>query len=123
MRSDPQTVIGLFQFAAASTNRIDCGGRHGTRIDWKRHTEDPTLKRRRICIRMPNPEVRKGMPSVQLTREEFVRRCRARYIDPAYKALDREIEAIIVAAWDAYSHSRKAPNTRKAGPGFSDPEY
>ncbi|MGY2903651.1 multimeric flavodoxin WrbA [Bradyrhizobium sp. URHC0002] len=86
-------------------------------------TEDPTLKRRRICIRMPNPEVRKGMPSVQLTREEFVRRCRARYIDPAYKALDREIEAIIVAAWDAYSHSRKAPNTRKAGPGFSDPEY
>jgi hypothetical protein len=27
------------------------------------------------------------------------------------------------AAWNAYSHSRKAPLTRKAGPGFADPKY
>ena len=27
------------------------------------------------------------------------------------------------AAWDAYSHSRKSPVTRKAGPGFADPDY
>lgn len=27
------------------------------------------------------------------------------------------------AAWDAYSHSRKSPITRKAGPGFADPDY
>ena len=70
---------------------------------------------------MPNPEIRKGMPSVKLTREEFSRRYRSRYADPAFKALDREIEAIIAAAWDAYSHSRKAPNTRKAGRDFPIP--
>jgi multimeric flavodoxin WrbA len=72
---------------------------------------------------MPDSEIRKGMPSVKLTREEFSRRYRSRYADPAFKALDREIDAIIAAAWDAYSHSRKAPHTRKAGPGFSDPNY
>jgi hypothetical protein len=27
------------------------------------------------------------------------------------------------AAWDAYSHSRKAPRTRKAGAEFADPDY
>jgi multimeric flavodoxin WrbA len=27
------------------------------------------------------------------------------------------------AAWDAYSNSRKSPVTRKAGPGFADPDY
>jgi multimeric flavodoxin WrbA len=72
---------------------------------------------------MSDPEIRKGMPSVELSREEFSRRYRSRYADPAFKPLDREIEAIVAAAWDAYSHSRKAPNTRKAGPGFSDPGY
>ena len=27
------------------------------------------------------------------------------------------------AAWDGYSNHRKAPRTRKAGPGFADPDY
>ena len=27
------------------------------------------------------------------------------------------------AAWNAYSHSRKSPLTRKAGPGFADADY
>jgi hypothetical protein len=27
------------------------------------------------------------------------------------------------AAWDAYSNGRKSPLTRKAGPGFADPDY
>jgi hypothetical protein len=31
--------------------------------------------------------------------------------------------AIVDAAWDAYSNSRKSPVTRKAGPGFANPEY
>jgi len=35
--------------------------------------------------------------------------------------LRRELDAIVAAACDAYSHSRKAPVTRKAGPGFADP--
>jgi multimeric flavodoxin WrbA len=72
---------------------------------------------------MANVDIRKGMPSVELSREEFEKRYRSRFADPAFKALSRELDAIIAAAWDGYANSRKAPNTRKAGPGFSDPDY
>jgi multimeric flavodoxin WrbA len=72
---------------------------------------------------MPEPDVRKGMPPVKLPREEFEKRYRSRFIDPAFQPLQRELDAIVAAAWDAYSHSRKAPVTRKAGPGFADPDY
>jgi len=68
-------------------------------------------------------DVRKGMPSVELTREAFERRYRSRFTDPAFKPLQREIEAIVAAAWDGYIQARKAPLTRKAGPGFADPDY
>jgi multimeric flavodoxin WrbA len=68
-------------------------------------------------------DVRKGMPPVKLSREEFESRYRQRYADPAFRPLERELGAIIAAAWDAYSNSRKSPNTRKAGPGFADPDY
>jgi multimeric flavodoxin WrbA len=72
---------------------------------------------------MANPDVRKGMPSVELSREEFERRYRSRFRDPAFEPLQRELDAIVAAAWDGYSNSRKAPRTRKAGPGFADPDY
>ena len=72
---------------------------------------------------MAEPDVRKGMPPVKLPREEFERRYRSSFVDPAFRPLQRELDAIVAAAWDAYSHSRKAPLTRKAGPGFADPEY
>ena len=72
---------------------------------------------------MAQADVRKGMPSVELSREEFEKRYRSRFADPAFEPLQRELDAIVDAAWDAYSHSRKAPVTRKAGPGFSDPDY
>jgi multimeric flavodoxin WrbA len=68
-------------------------------------------------------DVRKGMPSVELSREEFEKRYRRRFVDPAFKPLQRELDAIIAAAWDGYSNSRKSPDTRKAGAGFADPEY
>src|ERR1700738_4389654 len=68
-------------------------------------------------------DVRKGMPSVKLSREEFEKRYRSRFADPAFKPLQRELDAIIAAAWDGYANSRKAPITRKAGPGFADPDY
>jgi multimeric flavodoxin WrbA len=68
-------------------------------------------------------DVRKGMPSVELSREEFEKRYRSRFADPAFEALQRELDAITGAAWDAYSNYRKAPLTRKAGPGFADPDY
>jgi hypothetical protein len=72
---------------------------------------------------MTEPDVRKGMPAVKLDRAEFEKRYRSRFIDPTFRPLSRELDAIIGAAWDAYSHSRKSPETRKAGPGFADPDY
>jgi multimeric flavodoxin WrbA len=72
---------------------------------------------------MAEPDVRKGMPPVKLPRDEFERRYRSRFVDPVFAPLRRELDAIIAAAWDAYNHSRKAPVTRKAGPGFADPDY
>ena len=69
------------------------------------------------------PDIRKGMPSVELSREMFAERMRARFRDPAFAPLAAEIERIIAVAWEAYQDSRKAPLTRKAGPGFADPEY
>src|SRR5207237_8299174 len=72
---------------------------------------------------MAEPDVRKGMPPVKLPREEFEKRYRSRFVDPAFRPLQRELDAIIAAAWDGYSNSRKAPLTRKAGPGFADPDY
>src|SRR6185437_9322698 len=72
---------------------------------------------------MPEPDVRTGMPPAKLSRDEFEKRYRRRFIDPAFEPLGKELNAIIDAAWDAYSHSRKSPRTRKAGPGFADPDY
>ena len=69
------------------------------------------------------PEVRKGMPDVQLTRDEFVRRFRGRFADPGFEPHADALDRITDAAWDAYDNSRKAPHTRKAGPGYADPDY
>jgi multimeric flavodoxin WrbA len=72
---------------------------------------------------MTEVDIRKGVPPVKLTREEFARRYKSQFVDPVFAPLHDEIDAIIAAAWNAYSHSRKAPVTRKAGSGFADPEY
>ncbi|WP_025036823.1 flavodoxin family protein [Bradyrhizobium sp. DOA9] len=72
---------------------------------------------------MTDADIRKGMPPVKLSREQFEQRYRRQFVDPAFASLGRELDAIIAAAWDAYSHSRKAPLTRKAGAGFADPDY
>src|SRR4051812_1420944 len=72
---------------------------------------------------MAPADVRNGMPPVKLSRHEFERRYRSRFKDPAFEPLQRELDAIVAAAWDGYSNSRKAPLTRKAGPGFSDSDY
>jgi multimeric flavodoxin WrbA len=69
------------------------------------------------------PEPRKGMPSPRLSEDEFKRRFRSQFQDTAFEGLQSELERVAQAAWDAYSHSRKSPRTRKAGPGFADPAY
>jgi hypothetical protein len=43
-------------------------------------------------------KVRKGMPSVQLSKDEFVKRFRSRFYDPAFEPFTKEIEKIIEKA-------------------------
>ncbi len=69
------------------------------------------------------PEPRKGMPNPRLPENEFKRRFRAQFPDPAFEPLDAELTRITEAAWDAYEQSRKSPRTRKAGAEFADPNY
>ncbi|HUG52924.1 MAG TPA: flavodoxin family protein [Vicinamibacteria bacterium] len=69
------------------------------------------------------PEVRKGQGDVQLSREEFGRRLRERFYDPAFDSVRGEVERVIDVAWDGYSEYRKSPRTRKAGPGFAFPDF
>jgi len=72
---------------------------------------------------MENPEVRKGQGDVHLSRDEFARRLRERFSDPAFDAVRSELERIIEVAWDGYEKYRKAPRKRKAGEGFADPDF
>src|SRR5262249_43306157 len=72
---------------------------------------------------MPPPLIRKEMPDVQLTPDEFKRRYRQRFCDPAFDALAAEIDRLADVAWEAYDDSRKSPRTRPAGSGFADPTY
>ncbi len=69
------------------------------------------------------PEPRKGMPDPTLKEAEFKDRFLSQFIDPNFDSLSTELQKIADAAWDAYDHSRKAPRTIKAGPGYADPDY
>ncbi len=69
------------------------------------------------------PEVRRLQPSTKLTREEFEKRIGERFYDPAFDAVRDEIRKVMDVAWNGYDEYRKSPRTRKAGPGFADPEY
>ena len=73
---------------------------------------------------MPDiPVVRKGQPSTKLTRDEFSRRLRERFYDPAFEPLRDEIDHLVAVAWDGYDQYRKSPRTRKAGSGFANPDF
>lgn len=72
---------------------------------------------------MVDIEPRKGMPDPKLDKVEFTERFLSQYQDPAFDPLSAEIEKLAEAAWDGYDHARKSPRTRKAGPGFADPDY
>ncbi|HEX4422750.1 MAG TPA: flavodoxin family protein [Kofleriaceae bacterium] len=68
-------------------------------------------------------QVRKGSPSVELTRDEFRERFRARFADPAFESLAAQLGQIEDVAWQAYRGSRKSPRTQPAGAGYDDPGY
>jgi multimeric flavodoxin WrbA len=69
------------------------------------------------------PEPREGSPSPRLDAREFLARFRSQFSDPAFAAVQDQLAAVAAVAWDAYAHSRKSANTRKAGSGFADPGY
>jgi multimeric flavodoxin WrbA len=69
------------------------------------------------------PPVRTGQGDVKISREEFERRFKARFFDPAFDAEADALQRIIAVAWDAYDKYRKNPRTRKAGPGFANPDF
>ena len=66
---------------------------------------------------------RKGMPGPQLAEEEFKQRYTNQFFDPAFRAVQAELDKIVYVAWDAYDNSRKGPVTQKAGPGYSNAAY
>jgi multimeric flavodoxin WrbA len=68
-------------------------------------------------------DVRKGQGDVKLTREEFERRLRERFYDPEFEKVERQIADVIDVAWKAYDEYHKSPRTRRAGPGFANPDF
>jgi len=69
------------------------------------------------------PDPREGSQSPQLDEHEFKRRFRSQFRDPAFDPLAAELDRIAEVAWEAYRDGRKSPTTRKAGPGYADPNY
>lgn len=67
--------------------------------------------------------VRKGQTDVKLSRAEFAARFHARFYDPSFEDKREAIETLLETAWQVYDEYRKGPRTRKAGPGFADPEF
>lgn len=68
-------------------------------------------------------KVRKGQAPAKLSRVQFRSRFEQAFYDPAFASESDALSRIENVAWDAYSDGRKAPVTRKAGKGFTDPAY
>lgn len=68
-------------------------------------------------------EIRKGQAPAKFTRSEFHHRFMESFKDPAFKAESEALSRVEEVAWEAYDEGRKAPETRKAGPEFADPDY
>jgi len=66
---------------------------------------------------------RKGMPDVTLTKDEFNRRVRTRFYDPAFGKDEAAIAAIAETAWEGYQDSRKSPRKMRAGKAFAKPDH
>jgi len=66
---------------------------------------------------------RRGMPIPRLTPEQFRARFLEQFRDQAFAPLSAELEKLADAAWLTFRAGRKAAATRKAGPGYADPDY
>ena len=72
---------------------------------------------------MPKPSIRRQDPYLPLSKEAFRERFFARFYDPEFEQVAAELERVFEVAWDGYHGYRKSPRTRKAGPGFADPDF
>ncbi|MRW90699.1 NADPH-dependent FMN reductase [Duganella sp. FT80W] len=68
-------------------------------------------------------DIRRGQAPAQLGRDEFHLRFMRSFEDPAFEPVREALAQVEQVAWRNYDAGRKAPRTRKAGPGFADPEY
>jgi multimeric flavodoxin WrbA len=71
----------------------------------------------------PPMDVRKGQGSTRVDKLTFTERFHQHFHDPRFDAAEAEIQHLAEIAWENYEQSRKAPRTRKAGPGYADPDY
>jgi multimeric flavodoxin WrbA len=67
--------------------------------------------------------VRTGQGATLLSKEEFVRRFRERFRDPAFEREDDALLRAAEVAWEGYTQDRKSPRTRKAGAAFADRDF
>ena len=70
---------------------------------------------------MTKVRVRKGMPSVALSKAEFTERFKARFYDPVFAANGQRDRDAAAQGLDLLSRLSQGPRTRKAGKGFADP--
>ncbi|KTT18758.1 flavodoxin family protein [Pseudacidovorax intermedius] len=66
---------------------------------------------------------RTGQAPDKLPRDAFKVRFMQVFQDPAFAPEAEALARIEAVAWDAYQDGRKAPVTRRAGPGYADPDY
>jgi multimeric flavodoxin WrbA len=109
-RSDPQPASALrFRRLLLYFQQISTNGE----VNWRRGE----------ALESSMIDVRKGMPDPHLDRDAFRQRFFAQFYDPAFAPMRAELDRACDIAWQAYTDKRKAPRTRKAGPGFFDPDY
>jgi multimeric flavodoxin WrbA len=70
-----------------------------------------------------SPIVRIGQGPFPLSREEFEKRYREQFADPAFAAAKDAIDQVTRIAADAYEERRKSIASRPAGAEFEDPSY
>ena len=70
---------------------------------------------------MFQPDVRKGMPPRRLERGTFEQRFKSAFVDPVFAPLQRELQAIADAAWDAYDDSRRRRSPARPAPASPIP--
>lgn len=69
------------------------------------------------------PRLRAGQAPAKLGRTEFHEQFSGSYVGPAFDEVRDALAKVEEVAWDNYNKGNKAPVTRKAGPGFADPDY